>query len=120
MSSALPAYLDFGALHRGDTTLPLAAAIDFGTDPAFLAAGASALCQVRDPATDALVLSWSTSDDTVLLVDGGVLLRELPAEMTRATVPGRYTCELEITEENGRVRTWLRGPLTITGDVARA
>lgn len=115
-----PVFYDFGTLLRGDSTWPLAVVISFGDDPAFVAAGTTVLCQVRDPATDAVVLTWSTAADTVLIVDGGVLLRELPPAATLAAVPGRFICELEITEANGRVKTWLRGPLTIAGDVARA
>ena len=119
MSDTTPVFFDFGTLLRGDSTWPLAVAIDLGDSPAFAAIGTSVLCQARDPATDAVMLSWSTDADTALLVDGGVLLRELPAAVTAAAVPGRFICELEITESNGRVRTWLRGPLTIAGDVAR-
>ena len=120
LSDPTPVHFDFGTVLRGDSTWPIAAAISFGDDPAFVAAGATALCQARDPATDAVVLTWSTAADTVLIVDGGVLLRELPPAATAALVPGRYICELEITEANGRNRSWLRGPLTIAGDVARA
>jgi len=119
-SNPTPVFFDFGTILRGDSTWPIGIAISFNDQVAFAAAGTSVLCQARDPDTDAVVLAWSTGNNTALVTDGCVLLRELSPEITGATVPGRYTCELEITEANGRVRTWLRGPLTITGDVARA
>ncbi|WP_439640553.1 hypothetical protein [Nevskia sp.] len=117
--SPTPVYFDFGTFLRGDSTWPIAVVINLGDAPAWLAAGASALCQARDPKTDALVLAWSTADGSILLVDGGALLHELPPAATEDASPAQLSCELEITESTGRRRTWLRGPLTIAGDVAR-
>ena len=120
MNPALPTFFDFGTLIRGDTTLPLAFAMNYDDEPAFLAAGASVLCQAREAATDAVVFEWSSAAGTALIVDGAVLLLEQSPRDYPRPPTGRFTCELEITEASGRVRSWLRGPIAIQGDIARA
>ncbi len=117
--SLLPIKHDFGTLTRGDTTDARGFTIDIDGAPAIWGDGASAFCQARDIQTGDLVVEWSTAAGTLLLADGAVLLNELPPATTRDLPVTRCTCELEITYGDGRVKTWLRGPLLIEADIAK-
>lgn len=81
-------------------------------------AGAALRAQVRGSAADASFTEFTITADDQTVNTGGATL-ELSSAQTTALTPGNEVWDLQLTDAAGKVRTLLRGNVTLTGQVTR-
>lgn len=83
--------------------------------------GASARLQVRDPATDSLLLEMSTADGSIVLNESPGKVRYVltPAQTAALYWVGEAPYDLEFTFPNGTVTNKVFGPATLETTVTQ-
>jgi len=89
---------------------------DADTGEAIDIAGASIVVEARDPATGRIVLSATTSNGLVTIVDTGVFRVNVPARETQRVRAGTYEVGATITL-NGESRQLIIGTLPVMDGV---
>ncbi len=85
---------------------------DAGTGAALDLAGASIVMEVRDPATGCIVLSATTGNGKIIIVDTGVFRVNVPASETQTVRAGTYEVGAALTL-NGESRQLIIGTLPV-------
>jgi hypothetical protein len=104
------------AMYQGDTFALRVTLRDKATGAPLDLTGYEPLSQIRaKPHDDTPLAAFDAT------VDGpaGVIRLDLPAARAAALAPGRQVWDLQTTDPDGNVRTWLAGKATVTGQVSR-
>ena len=78
--------------------------------------GAVIRMHFKSEGIDKVVFKWETTDNTFLVIDALTGKFRMESRILNFT-PRRYIYDLEVTDSNGSVMTYLEGSIKITQDI---
>lgn len=115
-----PARYDFITQLQRDGLRPFTITLTYASgDPVDLT-GAQVKMQMRDPALDRLVYEFSSEGEgerLLTLPGNGVI--QFPQILTWKLTPAAYQYELQVTEADGFIRTYLKGTWSIKKHITK-
>jgi len=114
-----PAIFDFPAHYQSDGLGSFTITLRYkGGAPVDLT-GASVRMQLRNQLTNTVEYTFGTSDAEGLLIieEGGVV--KFPSIKSWGIKAGKYRYDLEVTDGDGFVRTYLKGAWNVAADITK-
>lgn len=114
----IPATYNLPDAYRGDAYGPISLKIKDSAGNYISVAGNEINVHVKNKKNCAIVLSWSTSDGSIDLPDDYTVILKQKIGCKMGMPPGIYDYDLQILNQK-RMTTFLKGTLSVTGDVTR-
>ncbi|MFN7609449.1 MAG: hypothetical protein ACK5QX_00715 [bacterium] len=127
-SEDLPVIYNFKAIIRRNTFLGVSFALYDNNDVAFPIDGATAKMEVREKPGSPVILSFSTSDNTIIIESDGQqpVINQLRLAQRSATLmniagsyplPKKYQYDLQITHPSFGTQTFFKGEFPVLEDI---
>jgi hypothetical protein len=114
----IPATYNLPDAYRGDAYGPISLKIKDSVGNYISVVGNEINAHVKNRKNCAIVLSWSTSDGSIDIPDDYTVILKQKIGCKMGMPPGIYDYDLQILNQK-RMTTFLRGALSVTGDVTR-
>jgi hypothetical protein len=114
----IPAIYNLPDAYRGDAYGPISLKIKDSSGGYLSVAGTEINLHVKNKKNCAIVLSWSTLDNSVQTPDDYTIILKEKIGCKMGMPPGVYDYDLQILNQK-KMTTYLRGTLSVAGDVTR-
>jgi hypothetical protein len=104
--------------YRGDNYGPISLKIKDSLGNYLNLATAQVNVHVKNKKNYAIVLSWSTSDNTVDIINNDTIMLKEVVSCRMAMPQGIYHYDLQVLKDK-KIASYLKGTLSVTGDVTR-